>query len=56
MARSSFPSEAGVTCGIPGHDRPGEELVHDLLTVTDGPLDFKFRGRRGFAATFDYHG
>jgi len=53
-ARTLFPSEESVSCGIPGHDRPGEELVHDLLRVEDGPLSFEFRGRCGFATTFDY--
>lgn len=54
MARATFPSEASVSCGIPGHDRPGDELVHDILKVEDGPLSFEFHGRCGFAATFDY--
>lgn len=54
LARAPFPSEASVSCGIPGHDRPGEELVHETLKVEDGPLSFEFHGRCGFAATFDY--
>jgi hypothetical protein len=55
-ARSVFPSEEAVTCGVPGHDRGGEELVHDLLRVKDEWLDFEFHGRCGFATTFDYSG
>jgi len=43
-----------VTCGIPGHDQPGEELVHETLKVEDAPLNFEFHGRCGFASTFDY--
>jgi hypothetical protein len=54
LARSPFISEASVSCGIPGHDRPGEELVHETLKVEDNPLSFEFRGRCGFATTFDY--
>jgi hypothetical protein len=54
LARSPFISEASVSCGIPGHDRPGEELVHETLKVEDTPLSFEFRGRCGFATTFDY--
>jgi hypothetical protein len=45
-----------VTCGIPGHDRGGEELVADELVVEDGPLGFSFRGVCGFGTDFDYKG
>jgi hypothetical protein len=54
VARAPFMSEASVSCGIPGHDHPGEELVHETLAVDDDPLTFEFRGRCGFAASFDY--
>jgi len=53
-AREPFPTKDAVTCGVPGHDRPGQELIHDTLRVSDGPLDFEFHGRCGFASTFDY--
>lgn len=53
-ARAPFPSPEAVSCGIPGHDRPGEELVHETLRVADAELDFEFHGRCGFATTFDY--
>jgi hypothetical protein len=55
LARAPFISEASVSCGIPGHDHPGEELVQETLKVEDPPLSFEFRGRCGFAANFDYH-
>jgi hypothetical protein len=45
-----------VTCVIPGHEQPGEELVADELVVDDGPLQFGYRGTCGYAATFDYAG
>jgi hypothetical protein len=54
--RDRFPGEAEVTCVIPGHDRDGEELVADELAVDDGPLSFEFRGKCGYATTFDYSG
>jgi len=54
VARTPFFSEETVSCGIPGLDRPGEELVHEILQVEDDPLNFEFRGRCGFATTFDY--
>jgi len=54
VVRAPFESEESVTCGIPGHDQPGEELVHETLKVEDAPLNFEFHGRCGFASTFDY--
>ena len=45
-----------VTCVIPGHERTGEELVADELTVDDGPLAFSYRGVCGYGSTFEYAG
>ena len=53
-ARGIHPSAEAVTCGVPGHDRAGEELVHELMQVSDQLLQFEFHGRCGFATTFDY--
>jgi hypothetical protein len=55
IARGPFPSDEAVTCGIPGHDQAGEELLHETMKVHDAPLDFEFHGRCGFASRFDYH-
>lgn len=54
--RSRYAGMEDVTCVIPGHDRPGEELVADELFVEDGPLRFSFRGRCGYGSSFDYAG
>ena len=43
-----------VACGIPGLDRPGQEVVSDELRVTDDPLSWDLRERCGFATDFDY--
>jgi hypothetical protein len=43
-----------VSCGIPGHDRPGQELVADTLAVHDAPLSWELRERCGFATDFRY--
>jgi hypothetical protein len=43
-----------VSCGIPGHDRPGQELVVELFRVADPPFTWELRGRCGFAADFAY--
>jgi len=48
------PSELPVSCGIPGHDRPGRELIADELRVRDAPFDFEVRGRCGFESDFAY--
>lgn len=42
-----------VTCGIPGHDRPGQESVSNL-TANDGSLQWSLRERCGFATDFAY--
>ncbi len=48
------PSELAVSCGIPGHDRPGEEVTAEVMRVDDGLLRWEVHGRCGFASTFDY--
>jgi hypothetical protein len=54
--RDRYVGDETVTCGIPGHDRSGEELVADELIVDDGELEFAFRGVCGYGTTFDYAG
>jgi hypothetical protein len=44
----------GVTCGIPGHDQSGNEVIADMLCVDDAPFKFDFRGRCGYESNFDY--
>jgi hypothetical protein len=53
-ANRTFGSELGVTCGIPGHDQAGNEVIADAFHVDDAPLDFDLRGRCGFESNFDY--
>lgn len=43
-----------VSCGIPGDDHPGQEVVSDQLTVDDAPLGWDLRARCGFATDFSY--
>jgi hypothetical protein len=50
----SVESDAGVSCGIPGHDQPGTEIVAEYFRVRDGPFDWNFVGRCGFATRFSY--
>ena len=54
LAAARVETESIVTCGVPGHDREGYEVVMDLLQVKAGALDFVFERRCGYVATFDY--
>jgi len=50
----SVLSDETVTCGIPGHDRPGQEIIADVFHVDDGALHWSISGRCGFASSFAY--
>ena len=54
--RDRYAGGESVSCVIPGHDRPGEELVTEELRVDDAALSFDFQSTCGYAATFDYSG
>lgn len=45
--------EGTVTCGIPGHDHPGEESI-SRSRVADERLEWEYEGRCGFATDYDY--
>jgi len=47
--------DGSITCGIPGHDHPGTEYVASL-SINDGPLQWNYEERCGFATDFVYHG
>jgi hypothetical protein len=53
-ATSVVASELPVSCGIPGHDQPGDELRAELMRVEDQRLRWEVHGRCGFASNFDY--
>ena len=50
----AFPTAEPMTCGIPGHDRPGMELVATLMRVEDAPFHWAFSGRCGFSTDFEF--
>ena len=56
LVRGGTPvqSEDAVSCGIPGHDHPGEELRTEVMSVADGALTWEVEARCGFASDFDY--
>jgi hypothetical protein len=43
-----------ISCGIPGHDRPGRESISNLV-IAEGPLRWSYEARCGFAS-FEYYG
>jgi len=45
-----------VSCVIPGHHRSGREVIAELLEADDEHFRFRFEGRCGYEATFDYAG
>jgi len=50
----AFPTAEPMTCGIPGHDRPGMELVATLMRVEDAPFHWAVSGRCGFSTDFEF--
>jgi hypothetical protein len=55
-AHEVVPSDVPVACGIPGLDRPGDEVVCTVMSVDDTPLSWQMQGKCGFATDFDYSG
>lgn len=48
-----YEQDGRVSCGIPGHDHPGQESISNL-SVQDSPLAFRYSERCGFATDFAY--
>ncbi|HEY1419125.1 MAG TPA: DUF1326 domain-containing protein [Candidatus Dormibacteraeota bacterium] len=55
VAGNPASEEGSVSCGIPGHDRPGTEVHAQVLQVSEAGLQFRYSGVCGFTTTFDYH-
>jgi hypothetical protein len=49
-------TDSTVSCIVPGHERPGTELVNDEVRAVDPPLDFELHGTCAFTRDFDYSG
>jgi hypothetical protein len=56
--RATRPFETGsaVSCIVPGHDRPGAELINDEVIVKDSPFEFELHGTCAFTRDFEYTG
>ena len=52
----AYETQSPVSCIIPGHDRSGREVVAELLDAHDEHFEFRYAGRCGYEATFDYAG
>jgi hypothetical protein len=50
----AVPHDFTVSCGIPGHEHPGQEIRAEIFRYRDPPLDWEFRGKCGFATDFAY--
>jgi hypothetical protein len=53
-AGDEVDSDEPVACGIPGLDRPGQEVRSERLWVEAQPLRWEWSDRCGFATDFDY--
>jgi hypothetical protein len=54
VERGPVPQDQTVSCAIPGHDHPGQEVFADVLAVREPKLAFEVRGRCGFATDYEY--
>src|SRR5260370_37631651 len=52
QARGRYETNSSVSCGVPGHDRAGYEVVTSVLDVKGGPVEFRFGGRCEFVPMF----
>jgi hypothetical protein len=52
--REPVQHDLTVTCGIPGHDHPGQEIRAEIFRYQDEPLAWEFSGKCGFATDFAY--
>jgi hypothetical protein len=52
--RERVSHDFSVSCGIPGHQFPGHEIRAEIVRYHDGPFDWEFRGKCGFATDFTY--
>ena len=55
-ATTPIQTDSTVSCIVPGHTRPGTELVNDEVHVVDPPFDFELHGTCAFTRDFDYSG
>ena len=52
--REAVAHDFSVSCGIPGHDHPGQEIRAEVFQYAGAPYDWEVRGRCGFFTDFAY--
>jgi hypothetical protein len=52
--REAVPHDFTVSCAIPGHEHPGQEIRAEVFRYGDSPYDWELRGKCGFATDFAY--
>ncbi len=52
--REAVQHDFTVTCSIPGHDHPGQEIRAEVFRYRDAPFDWEIRGKCGFSSDFAY--
>jgi hypothetical protein len=55
-ATTPVETDSTVSCIVPGHDRPGTELINDEVVVNDARFEFELHGTCAFTRDFDYSG
>jgi len=55
-ATTPVETDSSVSCIVPGHDRPGVELINDEVVVSDSPFEFELHGTCAFTRDFEYAG
>jgi len=52
--REAVPHDFTVSCGIPGHDHPGQEIRAETFRYEGQPYSWELHGRCGFFTDFAY--
>jgi hypothetical protein len=52
--REAVQHDFTVTCSIPGHNHPGQEIRAEVFRYRDAPFDWEIRGKCGFSSDFAY--
>lgn len=55
IAREPVVSDEPISCGVSGHDHPGQEWIAGVMWVRETELDWEVTGKCSFAAAFSYH-
>jgi hypothetical protein len=53
-AAGAASDDGEVSCGIPGHDRPGTEVHAKVLAVEEAGFEFRYSAVCGFTTDYDY--